>query len=233
MMNPPDDVRPDGRLSAPATDRLRAWSLALRRFRLGEIELDDLVGALQRVPLLVPVVAVDADRRELQIPVPDADGQFALPAFTGQRALDLWRAGTVSAPTDATGALLAAQAAGAATLLIDPGGSGAFAVPLSLLAALAAGRRWVPLAQNPHVAAGFRDSISQSPVVKEIRLASGDPEYRLAGPELVVCLDILTELDAVGLRALLAHLQQLWEADSRISLRVDALSVRVQPIRPC
>ncbi len=61
----------------------------------------------------------------------------------------------------------------------------------------------------------------------DISLAAGDPDARLAGPELIVRLALARGLTKEELDAILARLAKRWAASDVIATRVDSLKVQL------
>lgn len=166
-----------------ADDQLVA---ALRRYAEQPGRGGEVLAALARTRLLVPVVAVleavetgdDGLRQEKQsamatVTVTGPDGRRALLAFTSTSALAQWRAD--ARPVAVTGPV-AAQAAlseQADSLLVDPAGPAAFAVGGAELRALALGGG--PPADDPRVERALRACVAAEPDVVDVSLGA-DPE---------------------------------------------------------
>jgi len=60
-----------------------------------------------------------------------------------------------------------------------------------------------------------------------IQLAPGDPDARLAGPELLVQLSLMEGLDEIALAELLGREQERWSASEIIAERVDSMTVKL------
>ena len=73
----------------------------------------------------------------------------------------------------------------------------------------------------------FLSASATEEAVRAIQLAPGDPDARLAGPELLVQLSVRSGLEKDQLDALLSRLQAAWAADPVIAARVDSIGVRV------
>jgi hypothetical protein len=64
--------------------------------------------------------------------------------------------------------------------------------------------------------------------VRAVVLEAGDPDARLAGPELVVRLALAPGLARDDVDALLARVQERWAADETIARAVDSMAVRLE-----
>ena len=76
-------------------------------------------------------------------------------------------------------------------------------------------------AASVHGCRGPRD-----PMCTPVQLAPGDPQARLAGPELLVQFSIADGLDRAALDALMSRMSERWAADETIVARVDSIGVR-------
>jgi hypothetical protein len=94
--------------------------------------------------------------------------------------------------------------------------------------AIAQGLPWMPAAESPEVRAAFRASGETEPAVTAVAVEAGDPDARLAAPEIVVELTLVPGLDRAELGALLGRLQAAWAADETIAAEVDSMSVRLR-----
>ena len=78
--------------------------------------------------------------------------------------------------------------------------------------------------------AAFERSIGTELAVLGVELDAGDPDARLAGPELVVRLSLVAGLTRAELDAVLQRLAARWAADDAIATLVDSLTVRLTSI---
>lgn len=161
---------------------------ALAGYRSGEASDSDVVAALHRARLLVPVVAVlgevetgpDGLRREktsdMAVPTIQApDGRRALPAFTSIEALARWRPDARPVAVPLYQALRALAQEGADTLLLDLAGPVPYELTGSALRAAAAGPdRPDPLA-GAEVREALRAAVAAEPGVVRAHLVPGGP----------------------------------------------------------
>jgi len=61
-----------------------------------------------------------------------------------------------------------------------------------------------------------------------VAVASGDPDARLRGPELIVVLELVDGLEREVLDAVLSRLASRWASDDRIAVLVDSLTVKLR-----
>jgi hypothetical protein len=213
---------------------------ALRRFRAHEVGAAEVVAALHGERLLIPLVAVRGEEgvgahgqlvdktQELSIvTVAAPDGRSVLPAFTSVDALSSWDAAARPIPIDAVRVALAAAAEGTPLIVLDPGSPTEFAIRAPAFEAVATGAGWTPSYSDQTVLDAFLTCSAGEEALRAIQLAPGDPDARLAGPELLVQLSVQSGLEKDELNALLARLQAAWAADPVIAARVDSIGVRV------
>jgi hypothetical protein len=122
---------------------------------------------------------------------------------------------------------LAAVGEGTELVVLDPTSPTEFVIRRPALWAIAQSQPWVPSHLDAGVLDEFRLSIEGEPAVVSLGLEPGDPDARLAGPELVVRLALVPGLDRVELDAVLARLQARWSASEAIAAGVDSLAVRL------
>jgi hypothetical protein len=63
--------------------------------------------------------------------------------------------------------------------------------------------------------------------VEAVQLVAGDPDARLAGPELAVLLQLDDGLGQDELDAVVGRMQQRWATSAVLAERVDSLDVRL------
>ena len=129
-------------------------------------------------------------------------------------------------PIQASRIALAAASEGTPLIVVDPGSDTQTVVRAPAFRALATGEAWTPAFEDAEVAAAFGASVEREDAVAAIGLAPGDPEARLAGPELVVVLRFVADVPDEARQAALARLQERWAADELIATRVDSIAVR-------
>jgi hypothetical protein len=211
---------------------------ALGRFRAGEVEAVNVVDAIRSSRLLIPLLATIAEvgvgvdglvadkSAELSIvTVAGPDGRNVLPVFSSVAAMQKWNPAARPVPADAVRVALAAASEQTDLVVLDPTSPTEFAVRRPAVWAIAQSVQWIPSYLDPEVLAVFTASVRSEPTVSSIDLAAGDPDARLAGPELVVRLALVPGLDQVALGAVLARLQERWSSDPLIASRVDSLAV--------
>lgn len=213
---------------------------ALRRFRAADVGQPEVIEALRDARLLVPLVAhagemgEDAHGRlhdktqELSLVTVSApDGRLVLPAFTSTAAMARWNPLARPIPTPARRAALAAASEDTPLMVLDPTSDTEFAVRRPMLRAIAEGSAWLHPAEDPDVATRFVASVTDERAVRSLGLADGDPNAKLAGPQLRVELALEPGLDQQSLGELLSRLQARWQQDELLAERVDSLGVRL------
>lgn len=213
---------------------------ALTAFAEGSADAAGVVDAVRAARLLVPLlshageVGTTPDGRrvdktqELSIATVQApDGRAVLPAFSSVHTMAAWNPS--ARPVPAVGPRIALAAASEQTelVVIDPTAPTEFVLRRPALWAIARGEPWRPSFEDEAVASAFLRSIEPELAVQGVRLEAGDPHARLAGPELVVLLELAAGLTQGELDAVLARLAARWAADDDIATRVDSLLVRL------
>lgn len=216
---------------------------AVHRFRAREVGMSQVVDALGAARLLVPLVTdrgdegvgahgqlVDKTQELALVTVEGPDGRTVLPVFSSVEAMGRWNAAARPIPVSAPRAALAAAADGAGAVVLDPGSDTEFALRRTGFEALATGSPFVPCFADERVLEAFLDATAGEPPVRAVQLAPGDPDARLAGPELVVQLTLDAGLGRADLDALLARLGAAWSASAVIAERVDSIAVRLESL---
>ena len=231
--------------SAPA-----ALIRALRLFReagvgeagVGEAGVGEagVVDAIRDSRLLIPLVAhlgesgIDAHRHtgdksaELSIvTVSGPDGRNVMPVFSSVDAMQRWKPLARPVPANAVRVALAAASEGTELVVLDPTSPTEFVIRRPALRAIAQSQPWIPSYLDPEILDEFRNSAAFEPTVESVSLEPGDPDARLAGPELVVLLTLTPGLAGSELHALLERLQSRWTMSEPITTRVDSLKVQL------
>ena len=209
---------------------------ALRRFRAGDLGEAEVLDALRESRLLIPLVAVlGADGRnehghdksqELSIvTVEGPDGRTVLPAFTSVDAMKRWNPQARPVPATAGRVALAAASEETDLVVLDPRSDTEFVLRRPALWALAQSHPWMPSYADTAVLSAFMDAAEPEPEIVAVQLAPGDPDSRLAGPELVVQLTLAPGLDRAALDSMLARVQERWASNDLIATRVDSMRV--------
>lgn len=221
--------------SAPAE-----LAAVLERFVSGHAGQADVIDELRHARLLVPLIAklgeadvndegltIDKTQELSIVTVAGPDGRDVLPVFSSVDAMTRWNPVARPVPSDGVRVALAAASEDTEVVVLDPTSDTEFAIRRPALWAIAQSLTWEPCFASAEVAAAFERSIATELAVVDVRLRAGDPRSRLAGPELIVELELLAGLARTELDAILARLAQRWAADETIATSVDSLRVRL------
>lgn len=214
---------------------------ALLRFRAGEGSQVDVVDAFRHARVLIPLVAekgeegvapsglaVDKTQELSIVTVAAPDGRRVQPVFSSVEAMARWDASARPIPVEAIRAALAASADDTDLIVLDPTSDTEFVIRRPAVWAVAQEHAWEPSFLSPEVFSALQESIAQELAVIDIAVASGDPDARLRGPELVVILELVDGLEREMLDAVLARLAQRWASDDRIAVLADSLTVKLR-----
>lgn len=216
---------------------------AVRRFRTGELGMPEVLAALGTARLLVPLVTdrgdegvgahgqlVDKTQELALVTVAGPDGRTVLPVFSSVDTMRTWNPAARPIPVLAPQAALAAAADELGAIVLDPASPTEFAVRRTAFEALATAAAFVPCFLDERVLDAFLGATAAEAVVRAVQLAPGDPDARLAGPELLVHLTLDSGLGRAELDALLARLGDAWAASPVILDRVDSIAVRLESL---
>ena len=209
---------------------------AITGFRSGELGQSAVVEALRDARLLIPLVAVlgadgldehghDKSQELSIVTVAGPDGRTVLPVFSSVVAMTQWNPAARPVPANAQRVALAAASESTDVVVLNATSPTEFVIRRPALEAIARSQPWVPSFLDPEVLDAFLTSASGEAAVVAIQLAPGDPDARLAGPELLVHLTLAAGLDQLALSALLERLQRRWTESELIASRVDSLGV--------
>ncbi|MCU1447602.1 SseB family protein [Cryobacterium sp.] len=218
---------------------------AVGRFRARELGEEGVIDAIRSARLLIPLVTALGDddspadaagphglrvdkAQELSIiTVAGPDGRAVLPVFSAAAAMRAWNAAARPVPADAVRVALAAAQENTDLVVLDPTADTEFVVRRPALWAIAQDTPWTPSYASRQVAAAFEESITSELAALSVSLTAGDPQSRLAGPELVVRLELVDGLSRTDLDATLARLAARWAANDVIATGVDSLRVQL------
>lgn len=215
---------------------------ALRRFRDGDGSQADVVAVFGGVRLLIPLLAelgdggsevgahghaVDKSQELSIVTVEGPDGRRVLPVFSSVDAMRTWNPVARPVPADGMRVALAAADDGTELVVLDPASPTEFVLRRPAVWAVAQSHAWQPPFESEPVRAAFERSIGSELAVLGVELSPGDPLARLAGPELVVTLQLVDGLTREELDATTTRLARRWAEDDVIATGVDSLAVRL------
>ena len=218
---------------------------ALRRFRAREADATAVVDAVRESRLLIPLVAalgesgegahgltVDKSAELSIVTVAGPDGRSVMPVFTSVDTMRAWNPAARPVPADGVRVALAAASEQTDLVVLDPTSESEFVLRRPALWAIAQSQPWSPSATDPAVEAAFAAAVAGESAVGAVAVSAGDPDARLAGPEVVIRLALVPGLDRAALDALLARLQSRWATDGTIATRVDSMRVALTTHTP-
>jgi hypothetical protein len=213
---------------------------ALERFRSGTGDQAEVVDAVRASRLLIPLLAelgetgtteaglrVDKSQELSIVTVAAPDGRTAMPVFSSVETMRMWNPAARPVPAAGTRVALAAVAEGTDLVVLDPGSPGSFVLRRPALWAIGRQAPWTASPSDPELAAEFGRLTAAEPAVVGVRLQPGDPDARLAGPELLIELTLVDGLDQGALDALLARLAERFAVSGLIADRVDSMGIRL------
>jgi hypothetical protein len=214
---------------------------ALGKFRDGVGSAATVVEAVGSARLLIPLIAnlgelgeseagyaIDKSQELSIVTVAGPDGRTVLPVFSSVAAMQAWNPSARPVPVDGERVAVAAAEEGTDLVVLDPTSATEFVIRRPALWAMAQGESWIPSHLDPDVFSAFADSIAPELGVLDLSVAPGDPDSRLAGPELVVRLSLARGLSQDELDAILSRLALRWAASDVIATRVDSLKVQLR-----
>jgi hypothetical protein len=218
----------------------------LARFRGREVGEESVIDALRGSRLLVPLIAelgesgksshaatagltVDKSQELSIITVAGPDGRNVLPVFSSAAAMTAWNPLARPVPADAVRVALAAAQEHTDLVVLDPAGETEYVIRRPALWAIAQSIPWTPSYASQPVAQAFRESISTELSVLSVSLTAGDPDALLAGPELIVRLELIDGLTQAELDVTLSRLATRWSGSDVIATGVDSLRVQLVP----
>lgn len=213
---------------------------ALLRFRTGEGSQVEVVDAFRAARVLIPLIAekgeegvapsglaVDKTQELSIVTVAAPDGRKVQPVFSSVTAMQKWDPTARPIPVEAIRAALAASSEDTDLIVLDPTSDTEFVIRRPAVWAIAQEQAWEPSFHSREVFAALQESIAHELAVIDIAVASGDPDARLHGPELIVILELIDGLEREVLDAVLARLAQRWASDDRIAVLADSLTVKL------
>ncbi|CAN5593090.1 hypothetical protein BH09ACT4_BH09ACT4_01950 [soil metagenome] len=138
-----------------------------------------------------------------------------------------WNPAARPVPADAVRVALSAANEDTELVVLDPVSESEFIIRRPALWAIAQSKPWTPSYLDEEVLAAFLEAAAPEPSISTVLLDSGDPQARLAGPELIVQVDLQPGLDRAELDEVLARFQSRITGNAIISDRVDSLRLRL------
>ena len=213
---------------------------ALLRFRAREAGEESVIDAIRGSRLLIPLVTnlghsgtneegltIDKSQELSIITVAGPDGRNVMPAFSSAAAMASWNPNARPVPADAIRVALAAAKENTDLVVLDATAPSEFVIRRPALWAIAQSTPWTPSYASRQVAEAFTASIATELSVLTVELAAGDPDARLAGPELTVRLELVAGLTRTEVDATLARLAKRWSVSDVIATGVDSLRVQL------
>lgn len=213
---------------------------ALVRFRTGEGSQVEVIDAFRAARVLIPLIAekgeegvapsglaVDKTQELSIVTVAAPDGRSVQPVFSSVAAMQKWDPTARPIPVEAIRAALAASSEDTDLIVLDPTSETEFVIRRPAVWAVAQEQPWKPSFLSPEVFTALKESVAHELAVIDVAVASGDPDARLRGPELIVILELIDGLEREVLDAVLSRLAQRWAADDRIAVLADSLTVKL------
>lgn len=211
---------------------------AMRRFRAREVGPDAVVDALRQARVLIPLVAklgeadvnaqgvtVDKSADLSIVTVAGPDGRTVLPVFTSAEAMRGWNPKARPVPALMQRAAISAAAEGSDLIVVDPTSETEFVVRRPAVWAIAQEQGWVAPWVNPVVTGELSRVMAALEEVLGIDLVPGDPEARLAGPELRVVLHVGGDAGREELAELSRRASELLQGSEAFRTEVDSLGI--------
>ncbi|PPF44234.1 hypothetical protein C5B85_11405 [Pseudoclavibacter sp. AY1F1] len=219
---------------------------ALQRFRAREAGPDVVVDALRQARVLIPLVAklgeadvnaqgvtVDKSADLSIVTVAGPDGRTVLPVFTSAAAMKSWNPSARPVPALMQRAAISAAAEGSDLIVVDATSETEFVVRRPAVWAIAQDQAWSAPWGNPVVTAELSRVMSELTEVLGVDLVPGDPEARLAGPELRVVLHVATGVGREELAELSRRASSLLQGSEAFRTEVDSLGISfARTVRP-
>ena len=142
--------------------------------------------------------------------------------------MQAWDPSARPIPVEAVRAALAASSEDTDLIVLDPTSETEFVIRRPAVWAIAQEQRWEPSFLSTEVFTALQESVAHELAVIDVAVASGDPDARLRGPELIVVLELVDGLEREVLDAVLSRLASRWASDDRIAVLVDSLTVKLR-----
>ncbi|AOY56216.1 SseB family protein [Candidatus Rhodoluna planktonica] len=214
---------------------------ALKRFHSKAASSSAVVDALRDARLLVPLLAaigdfeigahghaVDKSAELSVVTVEGPDGQRVLPVFSSAATMSAWNPKARPVPTDSVRVMLAAASEGTNRVVLDPGSEFEFAIRRPAIAAVAQGLPWQHPAESERIASAFRDAVDQIAEINDFTLQNGDEFSKLAGPEVILVLQLVPGLGRSELDGVLKRLAENLAKSEEIANLLDSMTIKLR-----
>jgi hypothetical protein len=167
-----------------------------------------------------------ADLAVINVQTPD--GQTGLPVFSSVAAMSKWNPIARPVPSDAVRVALAAASEGNTRIILDPGSETEFVFRRPAIESLAKQEQWLSPHLDEQLIVEFGKAAASEPQIAGLEVHSGDPQYRLNGPELIVRLHVLAGLNAHQLQELVERVTAAWATSEIIARYVDSMKLEIK-----
>lgn len=202
-----------------------------------------VINALSNTRVLIPLIAHAGDygltddgrvvekTQELSVVhVEGPDGRPVAPVFSSVATLSAWKPDARPIPVDTPRAAMAAASDGLASMILDPGSRLTFSLRRGAIRCLAQSLPYVSAVRDREVVEAIGLGVlAAGSAIEGHALRSGDPLRQMAGPEIVVDIDVKPGLDRSAITELVAAMNEEWNAHPVIAERVDGLGIKVLP----
>ncbi|CAN5484909.1 SseB family protein [soil metagenome] len=188
---------------------------------------EQLVAAVSRARLIVPIVAVPGDGASdmSSVTVSAPDGTRALLAFSGIAALSAWDTSARPVPVSAQRTALAAVQERCDVVVLDIGSPGTVTLRSSMVWALAMDRAWRSAHGDAVVRSAVATACAGEPAIAGWELSPGEHG------ELVVTLAVLPGFEAGQVQSAVQALAERIAGDGEARARIDAIRFRIRKAR--
>lgn len=212
----------------------------ISKFQRGEAKNEDVVEALSKARLLIPLLAdlgeaeigehghkIDKSAELSIVTVGTPDDQNGLPVFSSVAAMQRWNASARPVPSDATRVAIAAASEGNTRIILDAEGPTEFAIRRPAIAAIAQEEKWIHPARDSRVSEEFARVLTGVEEFLGFDLEDCDPQSRLHSAELQLVLKLAEGLTGERVQELMQELAKKLAESSVIAEHVDSLRVKL------
>lgn len=212
----------------------------IKDFRAGILGAESVIDQIRVSRLLVPLLAhlgeseegahgkkVDKSADLSIVTVKSPDNQDALVVFSSVAAMNRWNPSARPVPTDAIRVALAAASEMSTRVVLDPGSESEFVIRRPAIAKIAQSLPWLPPSQNEEVFRVIADSVAGETSILGFELGTADPQSRLLGSELEVCLRLQTGSNPDEVRNLIERISNFWSKSEVFASSVDSVTIKL------